>query len=282
VTAPRRLDAPTGLRPGDHVCWTFADATDFSAAVLPYLDEGRRLGEHLLLMGSSRPALLHALASLPERDEMLASGQLEVRALAEWLDPSRELDPLRQVVAFRRAVAAARNRGRTGLRVAADATVLAARRRPDERRQLLVYEGLADATIGAVGMTGLCLYDAALGEDVLGPVAILHPGQHLGGREALAHLSGRGPWLSLHGEVDVTEADDLFRALVDIACAAPGEVVLDLADLEFLDIAGARMLATATRLLAEVGVQMRLVRARRLVARCLELFDLGQGSSVPA
>jgi anti-anti-sigma factor len=58
--------------------------------------------------------------------------------------------------------------------------------------------------------------------------------------------------------------------------------VLDLADLEFLDIAGARMLATATRLLAEVGVQMRLIRARRLVARCLELFDLGLGSSVPA
>jgi len=147
---------------------------------------------------------------------------------------------------------------------------------------LFIYERLVDAMIDTVAMTGLCLYDASLGEHVLGPVAVLHPGQHLGGREALAHLSGRGPWLSLHGEVDVTEADDLFRALVDIACAAPGEVVLDLADLEFLDIAGARMLARATRLLAEVGVQVRLVRARRLVSRCLELFDLAQGSSVPA
>jgi hypothetical protein len=58
VSALRRLDAPTGLRPGDHVCWTFADAADFTATVLPFLEEGRRLGEHLLLVGASRPELL--------------------------------------------------------------------------------------------------------------------------------------------------------------------------------------------------------------------------------
>src|SRR4051812_50202054 len=94
-------------------------------------------------MGSSRPALLHALASLPERDEMLASGQLEVRALAEWLDPSRELDPLRQVVAFRRAGAAARNRGRTGFRGAGDATPLAGRGRAQEGPPVLCHMGRA-------------------------------------------------------------------------------------------------------------------------------------------
>ena len=68
MTVLRQLEAPTGLRPGDHVCWTFTDDADFSAVVLPYLDEGRRLAEQLLLTGASRPALLHALAPLPERD----------------------------------------------------------------------------------------------------------------------------------------------------------------------------------------------------------------------
>jgi anti-anti-sigma factor len=281
VTALRQLEAPTGLRPGDHVCWTFADATDFSAAVLPYLDEGRRRGEQLLLIGASRPALLHAAASLPERDGMLASGQLEVRATAEVYDPDRGLNPVKQVEALGSAVDAALDRGRTGLRVAADGTV-PARRGPAERRGLFIYERLIDAMIDTVAMTGLCLYDASLGEHVLGPVAVLHPDQHCGDREALAHLSGRGPWLSLHGEVDVTRADDVFRALVDIARDAPGEVVLDLADLEFLDVAGARMLATAAHLLAEVGVQVRMVRARRLVGRCLELFDLAEGPAVSA
>ncbi len=281
MTVPRRLAAPTGLRPGDHVCWTFADARDFSASVRPYLDEGRRLGEQLLLMGASRPALLQALVSLPQRDEMLACGQLEVRVPAEMSDAGRELDPVAQVEGFRREVDAALDRSRPGLRVAADVTVLA-RREPHERRRLHVFERLADAMIDTVPMTALCLYDASLGKDVLGPLTVLHPGQHDGEREPLAHLSGRGPWLSLHGEVDVTEADGMLRALIDIAGDAPGEVVLDLADLEFLDVAAARMLSTATRLLAEVGVHLRVVRARGLVGRCLDLFDLAAEQEVSA
>jgi hypothetical protein len=53
VTAPRRLDGLTGPRLGDHACWTFADAADFSAAVLPVHGDGRGRGEQVLLIGSS-------------------------------------------------------------------------------------------------------------------------------------------------------------------------------------------------------------------------------------
>jgi len=279
VTILRRLDAPTGLRPGDHVCWTFDGTGDFSTSVRPYLDEGRRRGEQLLLIGPSRSALLEALVSLPERDELLASGQLAVRVPAEMFDSSAELDSVARVQALCREVNAALDRGRCALRIAADVTVLA-RGEPHERRQLHLFERLADAMIATVPMTALCLYDAALPEDVLRPLVLLHPDQHDGEREPLAYLSGRGPWLSLHGEVDATEADGLFRALVDVASAAPGEVVLDLAELEFLDVSGARMLATATRLLAEVGVQLRMVRARRLVGHCLGLFDVAAEQEV--
>src|SRR4051794_13217501 len=127
VTALRQLASPTGLRPGDHVFWTFDDPSDFSAAVLPYLDEGRRLSEQLLLIGASRGALLDALAPLPERDEMLASGQLEVRCMTEIVDPERGLEPVERVESFRSDVEAALGRGRTGLRVAVDVTTLAQR-----------------------------------------------------------------------------------------------------------------------------------------------------------
>jgi anti-anti-sigma factor len=190
-----------------------------------------------------------------------------------------QLSPEGQVAAYRALVAEARQRGRTGLRVAADVTPLA-RHGVGARRQLHVYEHLADAMMGTVPMTALCLYDAALGDDVLGPVTLLHPDQHAGSAEALAHLSGRGSSLSLHGEVDVTQADDLLRALVDVACDAPGEVVLDLSGLRFLDVAGARALARATRLLREADVRLRLVGAPRTPARCLALFGLG-GDVVP-
>jgi anti-anti-sigma factor len=116
---------------------------------------------------------------------------------------------------------------------------------------------------------------------VLGPITLLHPDQHSGAEEALAHLSGRGPSLSLHGEVDVTQADDLLRALVDVARETPGEVVLDLSGLRFLDVAGARALARATRLLRGADVQLRLVGAPRTPARCLALFGLDGRDGVP-
>jgi anti-anti-sigma factor len=127
----------------------------------------------------------------------------------------------------------------------------------------------------------MCLFDESLDDDVLGPLAVLHPDQRHGRREPLGCLCGRGPWLSLRGEVDADLADAVLRALVDVARDAPGEVVLDLADLDFLDVAGARMLATSVRLLADVGVELRIVGARRLAGRCLELFDLSGGRAVP-
>ena len=281
VTALRRLDAPTGLRAGDHVCWTYADAADLSAAVLPFLDEGRRLGEQLLLIGASRPELLRVLAPLPGRDELLADGQLQVHGTDVVYGSGEQRSPEGRVTAYRILVAEAHQRGRTGLRVAADVTSLT-RQGVGARRQLHVYEHLADAMMGTVPMTALCLYDAALGDDVLGPITLLHPDQHSGAEEALAHLSGRGPSLSLHGEVDVTQADDLLRALVDVACETPGEVVLDLSGLRFLDVAGARALARATRLLRGADVHLRLVGAPRTPARCLALFGLGgSGDVVP-
>jgi anti-anti-sigma factor len=279
VTALRQLASPTGLRPGDHVFWTFDDPSDFSAAVLPYLDEGRWRGEQLLLTGTSRAAMLDGLAGLPERDQMLASGQLEVRLMTDIVDPARGLEPVKQMEWYRSEVAAALGRGRTGLRVAADVTTLAQRGSVD-RRQLHVYERLADRMAASVALTALCLYDSSLADDVLRPLAVLHPDQHHGGRETLGCLCERGPWLSLRGEVDLSLADAVLRALVDVTRDAPGEVVLDLADLEFLDVAGARMLATAVRLLGEVGVHLRMVRARRPVGRCLELFDLADGQAV--
>ena len=276
MTALGRWYSPTGLHPGDHVCWTFTDTADFSSAVLPFLDEGRRRGERLLLAGESQAALSAVMSALPERAAMLASGQLQIRTTAEIYGSGRELDPVARVQNFRSEVDIALDRGHTGLRVAADVSALA-RGGPEERRQLHIYERLADALIGSVPATGMCLYDASLGDDVLGPLAVLHPVQHRGLQEPLGHLSGRGPRLALHGELDHSLVDDVFPALVDLACGAPGEVVLDLSDLDFLDVAGARMLARAVRLLAEVGVELRLAGARRPVDRCLELFDAVNG-----
>jgi anti-anti-sigma factor len=258
------------------VSWTYRDADGFAAAVLPYLDEGRRQDEQLLLIGPSHAALLDAVADLPQRDALLADGRLQVLTAHAEICPDVEPGAGAELDVYRGAVETALGRGLTGLRVAADVTPLA-RSGPAARARLHADELRADAMIGTIAMTALCLYDASLGEDVLAPIRVLHPFRHHRGLEPLAHLSGRGPTLSLQGELDVTQADDVCRALVDVASAEHGEVVLDLAGLSFLDVAGARALAMAARELEGTGVRLRLVGGHRLVLRCLELFGLGDG-----
>jgi anti-anti-sigma factor len=273
VTVPQGLDAVDQLGPGDHACRSFTGAVDLAAAVVPFLDEGRRRDEQLLFVGPTRPALLAAVSALPHRDELLADGRLDLQVTRDSYSAGAALVPREQVERYRLATQAALDAGRTGLRVAADVTELLRLGRSG-RRLLLAYEQLADELMGTVPMTALCLYDASVGPDALGPVAVLHPLQSLGDRPALAHLSGRGPVLSLHGEVDLTEAAYVATALVDVAGEVPGEVVLDLSDLAFLDVAGARALAGAARELAGRGTSLRLTGASHGVRRCLDLFGL--------
>ncbi|MGY1794309.1 MEDS domain-containing protein [Geodermatophilus sp. SYSU D00525] len=273
MTVPRGLDGPTGLRPGDHACWSFGGPADLAAAVVPFLEEGRRRDEQLVLVGPSRPTLLAAVSGLPHRDELLADGRLDVQVTGDSYTSAGGLAPAEQAQHYRAATQEALAGGRTGLRVAADVTELIRGGRSG-RRLLHAYEQLADEVMGAVPMTALCLYDASVGLEALAPVAVLHPLQHLGDRQPLAHLSGRGPRLSLHGEVDLTEAAHVATALVDVAGDTPGELVLDLTDLDFLDVAGARALAGAAQELSARGIDLQPVGARRNVRRCLELFDL--------
>ena len=275
MTGSERWATPTGLRPGDHACWTFADDAGFGSAARAFLDEGRQRGEQLLLVGGAA-GVQAALDGLPERDELLRSGRLEVLTTDEAYDRHRGFDATGQVGAYRARVDAALRAGHTGLRVAADVSALAAGDLAD-RRRLHVYEQLADDLMGSVPMTALCLYDAALGDEVIAPLGLLHPLQHHGDAEPLAHLSGRGAHLALHGEVDADLADAVAVALFDVASATPGSAVLDLAELAFLDVAGARMLHQVVQRLADVGVQLRLVHPQRLPARVLALFDFLPG-----
>nr|WP_239523611.1 MEDS domain-containing protein [Geodermatophilus normandii] len=272
------MDAVAGLRPGDHVWRSFAGDTDLAAAVVPFLDEGRRRDEQLLLVGRSRPALLAAVSGLPHRDALLAAGRLVLQTTGDCCPPGGGRAAPELVQRHRGATQAALDGGRTGVRVAVDVTELLRRGRSG-RRLLHAYEQLADELVGAVPLTALCLYDASVGPEALGPVAVLHPVQHLGDRPPLAHLSGRGGVLSLHGEVDLTEAAYVATALVDVAGEVPGGVVVDLSGLAFLDVAGARALHGAARELAGRGIALRLVGAHRSVRRCLDLFGLDPSGS---
>jgi anti-sigma B factor antagonist len=79
--------------------------------------------------------------------------------------------------------------------------------------------------------------------------------------------------LSLAGEFDMAEAAAI-QLRIERLLAEYDRVCLDLSGLEFLDSAGARVLATATRMAAEGGVELRTTGARADVARVLGFTGL--------
>ncbi|WP_169806783.1 STAS domain-containing protein [Actinomadura macra] len=64
----------------------------------------------------------------------------------------------------------------------------------------------------------------------------------------IASASG-SPWLRLTGDVDVSNAPDLARALRAADARSPGDVHLDLSGVDFIDVAGLRAITKAARAL---------------------------------
>ena len=83
--------------------------------------------------------------------------------------------------------------------------------------------------------------------------------------------------LQVDGEVDISTADQLRRALEDALATDPG-VVIDMAGVTFFDAAGLRVVLTMAASLNGSG-PLKLVNASR-VARVLELVGLRDLTSI--
>ena len=78
----------------------------------------------------------------------------------------------------------------------------------------------------------------------------------------------------LRGEADFSTRAVLADALSRVIALSSGEVVLDLADMEFVDSATVRVLAMAQQLLDWRGRKLTFRSPSRLAVRVLALFDL--------
>ena len=94
------------------------------------------------------------------------------------------------------------------------------------------------------------------------------------------------PVLRVAGELDLTSAHRLRRAVTAVLAGQPPALVVDLSGLTFTDCAGLRVLAEARRRQAASGHQLRIVGIRPHVRRLMRLtgFDahLTGSPSVPA
>ena len=87
-------------------------------------------------------------------------------------------------------------------------------------------------------------------------------------REKLADGSLR---LYAHGELDLATASALDEALVDCDQDRSGRIVVDLADVPFIDAAGLRVLIEARQRRHDAGGELLIARPSRQVARLLEI-----------
>jgi anti-anti-sigma factor len=85
---------------------------------------------------------------------------------------------------------------------------------------------------------------------------------------------GDTPELVVYGELDVMTAPRLHEALRKIIAEAPSGIIVDLANVTFLDSSGLSVLVVAHRHLTENGATLRLVAVPDAVRRVFTLAGL--------
>ncbi len=262
-----------GAGTSDHICWVFGeDDAGFDRAVRRFLAGGVDRGERLLCVGERVIATTALDADgFADAAALIAGGALRTLTTAQAYGSAGAFVPGAQRAWYEDATREAIADGYTGLRVVADVSPLASD--PVNRSLLLEWEQLADGYIAeGGGFTAMCAYSDTLTEDVLTDAASAHP---------LADASVVPPFrvffdgghVVLSGSVDTFGADRLARMLASSPVAGPG-AVLDLALVDFVDVAASRVIARWAQGLAARAVPVELRGASPLLRRMWQVLDL--------
>jgi hypothetical protein len=167
--------------------------------------------------------------------------------------------------------------GYAGLRVVAELTALAAD--PQRRGELVRWEHLADRyMVNGPGMSALCAYRADLPVEALTDVASVHPAASAPPGLPQFRVFFDDDRVVVAGSVDLSEADRLGRLLAD-SPAGPA-VLLDLSWLQFVDVAGCRVIARWASGLQARGVPVEVLGASRLFRRVWDVLDFDAVAAV--
>ncbi|MFD3546760.1 MEDS domain-containing protein [Streptomyces sp. NPDC058655] len=238
---------------GDHVCLAYADDAEQRRVVTAYVSAGLERGERVLyLADQDAPGrVLDWLASAgwdPRR--ALASGGLVVTTAEEGYLADGSFDAEAMVATLRREVEDSLAAGYRGFRVSGEMGW--ALRGVPGTEQLERYETRVTEVFAGQAASAICQYDARrFGPDALDAFDRCHPGAvepaELYGSAGLRLLpsfrAGRRA-LRVVGTVDYRATEALAGAL-ETALQWPGDVWVDMSELEFIDLAGVRALARA-------------------------------------
>jgi ABC-type transporter Mla MlaB component len=267
------LDEPiaVAVRPGEHACCRFAHADDRRGAALAFTRDALRRGNKVVYLCESEdtPALAAELAAAAaEVGAAIDSGQLELRRASGAYKPGGSFD----VDGMLRSVKDERERaladGYPALSMTGDMSW--AVQQATDAHLLPEYERRFAEVMDDGDFDGLCQYDhgqfdaATLSEIADAHVVDLSP--ELAALVRTGCLAGArvdGRTLRLAGELDFACADTLISIL---GSHFHGPLELDLADLDYVDVAGMRALR------GRMGQQVTITGASDGVRRLLALL----------
>ncbi len=260
------------IRPGEHACSRHADAGDRERLAAAFVAAGL-LRSHKVIYLHDRDDAADVLRQLRAGDasvrKALASGQLVLRQAADSHLADGGFDAERTFAVVRAEHDRALAEGFAGLYMAAE-MAWAVSAMPDAGA-LADWERRVDEVLATPGLTLFCQYDPAqFGAASLADAAHAHA---VDVAPELAALSRRGRLaaaviqpgrvLRLAGDLDFGSAPALAETLDR---HFHGPLRLDLADLDFVDVAGMRALR------GEVGRELLIVDASEAAARLFPLL----------
>ncbi|MDG6107444.1 MEDS domain-containing protein [Dactylosporangium aurantiacum] len=230
----------------------FASDLEQREVLSAYIADGLLRGERVLYYSDkTAPDAIDAWLDPRGVDGALAMarGQLEVRpATDDHFDPGTLVDGIRDAIRDARAA------GFQGLRLTGEMS-WALRRVPDTGRLHEYESGVASTVTGSEELAAICQYDERLFDraDVSGLVA-RHPGvvcvDPLHDDRRLRIVPTYAPrGLRVQGTVDELSAAPFAEALAHTTQWPEAVVVIDLAELRFIDVAGIRTLVRAAEAL---------------------------------
>lgn len=266
------IDQLAHLEPHDHVAWWGWGADDLCSVAVAAWDDSRRHHERLLVV--SEAAALRRLERLPELEDAVGQGDLELLSLSDVYERPDTLEPATQLAAFTATLESSLGDGYAGLRVVADNTAFAS---ADDAAfaSWLAWEQVADRFEAERPVVGICYFDArAVGPDRIGDLAALHPIVPAGGGSPPFRVFFDGDTLRVVGALEIFSVDRIRRLLAARPSDRP--TVLDLSRTEFVDHRALLTLNDAAR----TGETIRVRGARTVVRRLWDVLEVAHRNLV--
>ncbi|SOD98462.1 STAS domain-containing protein [Blastococcus haudaquaticus] len=255
------------------------DDDAFDAAVREFLAGGVARGERLLCVGERViESLDGGIAPLGDTDALIADGALSTLTLAEAYEATGTFTPEAQFAFYDEATRTAIADGYRGLRVVADVGGLAVD--PGTRDVLIRWEHLADEYMAqGSGMSAMCTYHRGIPQAALAAATSVHPLVHAPEAPPPFQVFFDDDRVALVGSVDTFGADRLARVLASSPVSGD-RAVLDLGRLEFVDVAGSRVIAHWAQDLDRRSLPLEVRGASPLLRRMWQVLGLGDVAAV--